>query len=157
MDRWCLQQQQQQFCHGNEVSPRLKAKCKNKSYSAQKLTNHNGTPSNDITSPQAVTNNTSKDFTSNKTNDTRSAQQESDTDSDTSSLVAAMLESLDGGHVSSSSNDDRDFFDAVEQSRNESSPVETSSGGTAPLATNMLQSPMETDSHVDGPLEVRLS
>jgi len=167
MDRWCLRQQQQYY-HGNEVSPCLKAKHNNITPPPQKLINHNGV-SSDLTSPKAVANNASKDLTNNKTSDNQVTQQESDTDSDRSSLVDAMLESLDGGHMSSSSDDEREFFDAVEQSRNETSPVKattnkvtTSSERTVPQSVDVSQLPVETkegqsSDHVDGPLEVMLS
>lgn len=167
MDRWCLRQQQQYY-RGNEVSPRLMAKHNSITPPPQKLTNRNGVYSDDVTSPQAVANNASKNLANNKTSDIQVTQQESDTDSDRSSLVDAMLESLDGGHMSSSSDDKREFFDAVEQSRNGSSPVEATTNKvtaslerTVPLSTDVSRLPAETDApssdHVDGPLEVMLS
>ncbi|XP_065893633.1 oxysterol-binding protein 1-like [Dysidea avara] len=177
MDRWCLRQQQQQYCHGNNVSPRLKARHDNTTPPPQKLTNHNGIPSDDnISNPQAIANSTSKDSTDNKTIDPQLAQQESDTDSDESPLVAAVVESLDEAQVSSSSDDDHEFFDAVEQSRTESSPIEatispvnsvtiatTSLDRTEPPSVNVSQSPLVTkedkvtispsSDHVNEPLE----
>ena len=179
MDRWCLRQQQQQYCHGNNVSPRLKARHDNTTPPPQKLTNHNGIPSDDnISNPQAIANSTSKDSTDNKTIDPQLAQQESDTDSDESPLVAAVVESLDEAQVSSSSDDDHEFFDAVEQSRTESSPIEAtispvnsvtiatiSLDRTEPPSVNVSQSPLVTkedkvtispsSDHVNEPLEVR--